>query len=42
MQTHILSIVLFTPLLGAFLLLFVPKENKDAVRWIANIFAVAG
>src|SRR6201982_2569462 len=42
MQNHILSIILFTPLLGALILLFVPKENKDAVRWIANIFALAG
>ena len=36
MHSHILSIILFTPLVGAFLLLFVPKENKDAIRWIAN------
>jgi NADH-quinone oxidoreductase subunit M len=42
MESHILSIILFTPLLGAILLLFVPKENKDAIRWIANIFALAG
>src|SRR3954447_3381636 len=42
MYNHILSIVLFTPLVGAFLLLMVPKENKDAIRWIANIFALAG
>ncbi len=42
MQSHILSIILFTPLVGAFLLLFVPKENKEAIRWIANIFALAG
>ncbi len=42
MQNHILSFILFTPLVGAFLLLFVPKENKDAIRWIANIFALAG
>src|SRR5438067_9368610 len=42
MQNHILSIILFTPLVGAFLLLFVPKENKDGNRWIANIFALAG
>ena len=42
MQSHILSIILFTPLVGAFVLMFVPKENKDAIRWIANIFAVAG
>jgi NADH-quinone oxidoreductase subunit M len=42
MQNHILSIILFTPLLGAILLLFVPKENKNAIRWIANIFALGG
>src|SRR5467141_2996581 len=42
MANHILSIILFTPLLGAFVLLFVPKENKDAIRWIANIFALGG
>ncbi|MFI5111041.1 MAG: Fe-S-binding domain-containing protein, partial [Terriglobales bacterium] len=42
MQSHILSIILFTPLLGALVLLFVPKENKDAIRWIANIFALGG
>ena len=42
MQNHILSIILFTPLLGAIVLLFVPKESKNAIRWIANIFALAG
>src|SRR5512146_1521454 len=42
MHNHILSIILFTPLVGAILLLFVPRENKKAVKWIANIFALAG
>jgi len=42
MQSHILSIILFTPLLGALVLLFVPKDNKDAIRWIANIFSLGG
>src|SRR5579864_4172236 len=42
MHNHILSIILFTPLVGAILLLFVPSENKKAVRLIANIFALAG
>jgi NADH-quinone oxidoreductase subunit M len=42
MQSHILSIILFTPLVGALVLLFVPKTAKDAIRWIANLFALAG
>jgi NADH-quinone oxidoreductase subunit M len=42
MQNHILSIILFNPLVGAVLLLFIPKENKNAIRWIANLFALGG
>ena len=42
MQNHILSIILFTPLLGALVLLFVPGTNKTAVRWVANIFSLGG
>src|SRR5438105_3052989 len=42
MYNHILSIVLFTPLVGAFILLLIPRENKDAIRWLANIFAFLG
>src|SRR3974390_2324656 len=42
MYNHILSIVLFTPLVGAILLLFIPKENKASIRWIANLFGVLG
>jgi NADH-quinone oxidoreductase subunit M len=42
MYNQILSIILFTPLVGALVLLFVPKENKDAIRWLANIFSLAG
>jgi NADH-quinone oxidoreductase subunit M len=41
-RTHLLSIVLFTPLVGALVLLFVNKHKEDAIRWIANIFAFAG
>ena len=41
MQNHILSIILFTPLVGRDLLIFIPKEQKDAIRWIANLFALA-
>src|SRR5499427_10648770 len=42
MQNHILSIILFTPLVGAILLLFIPREKVNAIRWVANIFAVLG
>jgi NADH-quinone oxidoreductase subunit M len=39
---HILSVVLFTPLVGALLLLFVPRE-KDAVhRIVGNLFGALG
>jgi NADH-quinone oxidoreductase subunit M len=37
-----LSLILFIPLAGALLLVFVPKTNQDAIRWIANIVAFAG
>src|SRR6202142_3365798 len=42
MYNHILSIILFTPLVGAALLMLVPKENKDAIRWLGNIFGFLG
>jgi NADH-quinone oxidoreductase subunit M len=38
----ILSLILFLPLVGAALLLFIPKENSNAIRWVANLFACAG
>ena len=38
----LLSLILFLPLAGAALLLFVPKENGNAIRWIANLFAFGG
>src|SRR5437016_411093 len=39
---HYLSIILFTPLAGALVLLFVNKQNEEAIRWIANIVAFVG
>jgi NADH-quinone oxidoreductase subunit M len=39
---HLLSIVLFTPLAGALLLLALPRRYAGAVRWTANVFGVAG
>jgi NADH-quinone oxidoreductase subunit M len=38
----LLSVVLFTPLVGALVLLFVGKHRENAIRWIANVFAMAG
>jgi len=38
----LLTLILFTPLIGAVALLLVPKRNEDAIRWIANLFALAG
>src|SRR5688572_27907342 len=41
-REHLLSIITFPPLLGAFVLLLVPKGNDNAVRWIANAFGLIG
>jgi NADH-quinone oxidoreductase subunit M len=41
-NNHLLSVILFTPLVGALLLLFVNKRQEDTIRWIANIFGVLG
>src|SRR2546428_4249951 len=41
-MSHFLSIILFTPLVGAFILLLVNKQNGNAIRWIANVVAVLG
>ena len=38
----LLSLILFLPLAGAAVLLFIPKENGNAIRWVANLFAFAG
>ena len=42
MANHILSIILFTPLVGALIVLLLPKDNKNAIRWVANMFAARG
>jgi len=39
---HILSVVLFTPLAGALLLLLIPRENELAHKIAGNIFGVLG
>ena len=38
-MNHYLSLILFVPLAGAVLLLLVPKQNENAIRWIANVVA---
>ncbi|HVH29059.1 MAG TPA: NADH-quinone oxidoreductase subunit M [Vicinamibacterales bacterium] len=41
-MTHYLSFILFLPLLGAIVLLLVPKENERAIKWITNVVAAVG
>src|SRR6202166_2321779 len=42
MHNHILSIILFTPLAGAIVLMLIPGRQKNLIRWTANIFAFLG
>ena len=39
---HILSIVLFTPIVGTLILFLIPSSNTTAIRWWANIVAFVG
>jgi NADH-quinone oxidoreductase subunit M len=41
-NAHILSVILFTPLAGALLMLLVPRESENAHRWLGNIFGFLG
>ena len=41
-RDHILTIILFTPLLGVVALFLVPPENKSAIRWVGNIATFVG
>src|SRR4051812_33511608 len=41
-MNHYLSLILFTPLAGALVLLLVNKENVNAIRWISNVVAFIG
>ena len=38
----LLSLILFTPLVGVGILMFVNKHSEDTIRWIANAFAGLG
>src|SRR6476660_10002591 len=41
-MNNYLSLILFTPLIGALVMLFVSKQNENAIRWIANVTAFIG
>src|SRR5512145_205970 len=43
-RDHLLSIITYTPLLGALVLLVLPvfKGNDNAVRWFSNVVGVVG
>jgi NADH-quinone oxidoreductase subunit M len=41
-DSHILNTILFTPLVGAILMLFIKRENANAHRWMGNIFGFLG
>ena len=41
-DSHILSVILFTPLVGALLLLFVPRESENSHRILGNLFGLLG
>jgi NADH:ubiquinone oxidoreductase subunit 4 (subunit M) len=41
-DSHILSTILFTPLIGAILMLFIPRDRPDLHRWMGNLFGFLG
>src|SRR5262252_6058194 len=41
-EHHLLSVILFTPLAGAILLLFVPRRLDNAQRILGNLFGILG
>jgi NADH-quinone oxidoreductase subunit M len=41
-SNHLLSVILFTPLAGALLLLFIPREAQVLHRLVGNLFGVLG
>src|SRR4029077_14111126 len=41
-DSHILTTILFPPLAGAILMLFIKRENANAHRWMGNLFAFLG
>jgi NADH-quinone oxidoreductase subunit M len=39
-QNHLLTLILVTPAIGAFIILFLPKENVNLIRWFAVIVSL--
>ena len=42
MNDHLLSLVLFTPLAGLLVLLFIPSRQKELIKVWANLASFAG
>jgi NADH-quinone oxidoreductase subunit M len=42
MMAHLLTLILFTPLAGALVLLFVPRAQEQTTRWMAAAVATLG
>jgi len=42
MTSNLLSVILFTPLAGLLVLLFIPREKTGLIKWWANLTAAAG
>ena len=40
MEHWLLTLMVFTPLIGAAVVLCLPSEGKDAIRWTATAFTV--
>src|SRR6202050_1343237 len=41
-DSHILNTILYTPLVGAILMLFIPRSNANAHRLMGNLFGLLG
>src|SRR6202050_4412753 len=41
-NSHILSVIMFTPLVGAIIILFVPRESESLHKILGNLFGVLG
>jgi NADH-quinone oxidoreductase subunit M len=41
-SNHLLSVILFTPTLGAMVLLFIPRDSQTVHRVVGNLFGILG